>query len=458
MQRLALTPAPRSRAFHRLSDPCATIPGMGKRNRERRKVKQKHRRGSATGREQVRQDPGPDRAQILERLVIALSTAASAPASWRAAELLEQSRGYERELDVAADLAVQEAIRAAWEHGWSPTDLHEIARRKVDTATAAYLDEAIVLESRRYSVATLHPRWRTELAGISAAVGPSVTAPQMWRWAAAHSAGDERTAVVVVLQVLHLLGRIPAIEVLLPLPGSHRQLSAVVGEVDEKMLARVRALLAKAEATEYPDEAEALSAKAQALMVRHSLREAVADHESGRASIAAARRVWIDNPYVAAKVALVQAVAQANRCRTVWHKNLGCVVNVGAENDLDLVDLLTTSLLVQASRAMLVAGRRHDVRGQSRTKSFRLSFLVAYATRIGERLAATSSSVTEELRHDDRLLPVLAARNRAADEAFDRLFPKTVASPLAAYDSVGLGAGRSAADTAMLDVRDSIAG
>ncbi|MGB2922534.1 MAG: DUF2786 domain-containing protein [Mycobacterium sp.] len=430
---------------------------MGKRNRERRKVKQKHRRRSATGREHIGPDPQPDREQILERLVITLSTAASAPTPWRASEVLEQSRGYERELDVAADLAVQEAIRAAWEHGWSPTDLHEISRRRVDAATARYLDEAIVLESRRYSAATLHPRWRTALADIAAAVRPAPSAPQMGRWAAAHSA-DECSALTVVLQVLNLLGRIPAIEGLLPVPGSHRQRAAVVNEVDDKMLARVRALLAKAEATEFPDEAEALSAKAQALMVRHSLREAIGDHDRGRSSVAAARRVWIDNPYVAAKVALVQAVAEANRCRTVWHKDLGCVVNVGADSDLDVVDLLTTSLLVQASRAMLLAGRRHDVRGQSRTKSFRLSFLVAYATRIGERLAATSSSVTEELQRDDRLLPVLAARDRAVDEAFTRLFPKTVASPLSAYDTVGLGAGRSAADRAMLDVRDSIAG
>ena len=456
MHRLSLAPQ-RGRASCRLSDPAATIPDMGKRNRERRKVKQKHRRRSATGREHVGPDPGPDRAQILERLVISLSTAAGVATSQRAAELLEQSRGYERELDVAADLAVHEAIRAAWEHGWSPTDLHEIARRRVDADTARYLDEAIVLESRRYSVGTLHPRWRVALDDIAAAVGSSATAPQMRRWAASHSA-DECSVLTVVLQVLNLLGRIPAMEALLPLPGSHRQLAAVVDEVDEKMLSRVRALLAKAEATEFPDEAEALSAKAQALMVRHSLREAVADHDHGRPSVAAARRVWIDNPYVAAKVALVQAVAEANRCRTVWHKDLGCVVNVGADSDLDVVDLLTTSLLVQASRAMLVAGRRHDVRGQSRTKSFRLSFLVAYATRIGERLAATSSSVTEELQRDDRLLPVLAARDRAVDEAFTRLFPKTVTSPLSAYDAVGLGAGRSAADTAMLDVRDSIAG
>jgi Protein of unknown function (DUF2786) len=440
-----------------MSDLCATLPYMGKRNRERRTAKQKQRRRSATDRERSRPDPRADRAQILERLVMALSTAANVPAPWRAAELLEQFRGYERELDVAADLAVQEAIRASWERGWSPTDLHEIARRRVDATTVGYLGEAIVLESRRYSVPTLHPRWRAQLADISRAVGPSVTTPQMWRWAASHSV-HERTALTVVLQVLHLLGSIPVITALLPLPGAHRPLSAVVGEVDEKMLARVRALLAKAEATGYPDEAEALSAKAQALMVRHSLREAIAGHDRGRPAAVSSRRVWIDNPYVAAKVALVQAVTQANRCRTGWIKDLGCVVTVGAETDLDLVDLLATSLLVQASRAMLVAGRRLDVRGQARTKSFRLSFLVAYAARIGERLAATSSSITEELRHDDRLLPVLVAQNRAADEAFARLFPKTIASELVAYDTLGRDAGRCAADTAMLDVRDSIAG
>ncbi|MGB5111080.1 MAG: DUF2786 domain-containing protein [Mycobacterium sp.] len=429
---------------------------MGKRNRERRAAKQKQRRRSAPERERVRPEPETDRTQILERIVLALSTAAATPSPWRAGKLLEQWSDVERELDVAADLVVQEAIRAAWEHGWSPTDLHEVARRRGDAATARYLDEAIVLESKRYSVAMLHPRWRAELAELSAGGNPPVAVPQMWRWAAAHSL-DRETVLTTVLRLLHLLGRIPAIQVLLPLPGAYLQSPVLVADVDGKILTRVRALLAKAEVTEYPEEAEALSAKAQALMVRHSLKEAVADHNLGRSSVAVARRVWIDNPYVAAKVALVQAVAQANRCRTVWIKDLGCVVAVGTDVDLDLVELLSTSLLVQANRAMLLAGRRHEIRGQTRAKSFRLAFLTAYAHRIGERFSETSSSVAQELQHDDRLLPVLAARNRAADEAFTRLFPRAVATPVVAYDHVGTGAGRSAADAAMLDVRDSIA-
>lgn len=434
-------------------------PDMGKRNRQHRAAKQKQRRRSAAEhqREHVRPDPEPDRAQLLERLVVAMSAAASLPGRWRAMQVMEQFGGRERELDVAAEIVVHEAIRAAWERGWSPTDLHEVARRKADAATVRYLDQAIVAESHRYAVAAMHPRWRAQLAGLSDGGAPAPDQPQMWRWATAHSI-DKVAALTVVLQVLHLLGSIPAMEALLPLPGSYREVPVAVGEVDEKMLARVRGLLAKAEATEYPDEAEALSAKAQALMARHSLREAVADHDRGRRPVASARRMWIDNPYVAAKVSLVQAVAMANRCRTVWIKDLGCVVAVGAETDLDLVELLSTSLMVQANRAMLLAGRRHDVRGQTRTKSFRLAFLVAYAQRIGERLGAASTSVTAELQRDERLLPVLAARDRAADEAFARLFPRTVASPLVAYDYLGTDAGRSAADRAVLDVRDAIAG
>ncbi len=399
--------------------------GMSRRNREKRAAKQKKRHRAGTERERTRFDPGPDRALVLEQLVLALSQAATGEHAARsAAELLRLYGTSLHDFDVAADIAVSEAIRAAWEHGWSPSDLHEIARRKLDPSSVRYVEEAIVIESRRYSVATLHPRWRADLAGISAGVESASQAPQMWRWAAA-SALDRRGGLTAVIGVLKFLARLPMLEPLLALPGAYRHTSTATSGVDEKALSRVRALLAKAEATEFPDEAEALSAKAQELMSRYSIREAVADHDRGRAPVAAARRVWIDNPYPTAKASLVQAVGKANRCRVVWAA-LGFVTVVGTETDLDLVELLTTSLLVQANRAMLQAGRHVGSGGQSRTRSFRHSFLVAYATRIGERLEGTSASVTADIQRDSRLLPVLAANSRAADELTDRLFPSTV--------------------------------
>jgi hypothetical protein len=433
---------------------------MSRRNREKRAAKHRNRRRAATEQQRSGFDPGTDRVLLLERLVVALSTAASCPddhAPRHAAELLEEYRAVLRDLDVAADLVMNEAIRAAWEHGWLPSDLHELARRKLQAAEVRYLDEAIVRESRQYAVATLHPNWRADIAALSATVDVHAQTPQMRRWAASNAV-DQRMALTVVLKLLHFLGRLPVLEAILPLPGAHRHVPTTVSGIDEKALSKVRALLAKAEATEFPDEAEALSAKAQDLMCRYSLQEALTHHDRGQEPVAAARRIWIENPYAAAKTALVQAVSQANRCRAVWAERPGFVTVVGCETDLALVELLTTSLLVQANRAMLSAGRRERSNRHTRSRSFRQSFLVAYAQRIGERLDSASASVTAEVKQDGRLLPVLAASSRAADELTDRLFPLTTPRSVSVSDAVGWGAGRAAADMAVLDMRDAIAG
>jgi hypothetical protein len=432
---------------------------MSRRNREKRAAKQKNRRRAAAERERLGFDPGPDRALRQELLVLALCDAAMCPdddEEWHAAELLEEFPASARDFDLAADTVMADAVRAGWEAGWSPSDLHEFARRKLEPSAVAYLAEAIFLESKRYPVATLHPRWCADLAAVSAGIDPSTQSPQMRRWAAVNGV-DHCAALTVVLKVLALLRTLPVLEPLLPLPGARRHTPTTAGEVDDKALARVRALLAKAEATKFPEEAEALSAKAQELMSRYSLHQAVADHDRGRAPVATGRRMWIDSPYPGAKALLVQAVATANRCRTVWTEDLGFVTVIGAETELNLVELLATSLLVQATRAMLAAGRQVASRGHARTRSFRQSFLVAYATRIGERLDTTNATVTAEVA-DSRLLPVLAAHSRAADELTDRLFPSMVHRPVSASNRAGWGAGRAAADLALLDVRDSIAG
>ncbi|MGH3627252.1 MAG: DUF2786 domain-containing protein, partial [Sciscionella sp.] len=112
---------------------------------------------------------------------------------------------------------------------------------------------------------------------------------------------------------------------------------------------------------------------------------------------------------------------------------------------------LATSLLVQASEAMLTAGRQVARTGQSRTRSFRHSFLLAYAGRIGERLAKADRASGEQI-HDDRLLPVLARRGKDVDELFEHMFPRTVRRSRSISNGAGWSAGRAAADAAKLGV------
>jgi hypothetical protein len=259
--------------------------------------------------------------------------------------------------------------------------------------------------------------------------------------------------------------------------GSASAASASAGPADDRVLGRIRALLAKAESTEFAEEAEALSARAQALMAKYSIDHALLAARQGAEETPGGCRIAVDNPYESPKVQLLNEVAKANRCRTVWLRELGLVTVIGFRADLDAVELLFTSLLVQANTAMMRAGAKRDSRGRSRTRAFRQSFLISYAYRIGERLSHAAEHAVEEATDeqaaarsaDDRgdsgagrpgtdLVPLLAARDAAIDDTVEEMFGAslTVTRAVRATDLEGWNSGRAAADLASLHNRDQV--
>ena len=357
-------------------------------------------------------------------------------------------------LAAAATRAVTPLVTAVWARGWSPEDLHQAGRRRLDGAGVGYLVDAIAQESQRYAQAALSPRWGEDLRQIGAVLWweTSQAEGHLPQWARRYGR-DLTESLRTVVEVLAMLLALPVLPAIVPPPGSTAAAPPRRG-VDQKMLARVRALLAKAESTTFPEEAEALSAKAQELMSRYSL-ERIATDSAGDADPhpATARRIWLDNPYVAAKALLVGAVAGANRCRSVLSEKLGFTTVLGDAVDLEIVELLSTSLLVQATRAMVSAGSQITRSGQSRTRSYRQSFLIAYATRIGERLNAAHDAGAAAVADPARLLPVLAARERVVEELVESMFPQSVSRSYSVGNAAGWHAGRAAADLATLDTR-----
>lgn len=235
---------------------------------------------------------------------------------------------------------------------------------------------------------------------------------------------------------------------------------------DDKVLGRVRALLAKAESTQFPEEAEALTAKAQELMARHSIDAALAaaGADPGRRGSPERRRVVVPNPYVTAKVHLLSVVARANRCEAVWMKDEGVVFLFGYPVDLEAVELLFTSLLLQATTAALAAGAQVDAWGRSRTRSFRSSFLVSFAARIGERLEEAAQHAVDEAVAEDEgagggaLLPVLADRAADVRAARDEAFPRVRRTTTRVTNGAGWQAGRTAAERASLTGQTQVGG
>jgi hypothetical protein len=247
---------------------------------------------------------------------------------------------------------------------------------------------------------------------------------------------DRFSAAALLVEVLCLYAGLPRIPVLRPTPGA-----APAGRGETKLLGRIRALLAKAESTGFPEEAEALTEKAQHLMARHRVDAALLTTEGAPGP--GARRIGVDRPYEGAKALLLDAVASANRCEAVWAADFGFSTVVGHGADLDAVELLYTSLLVQAERAL------H--RGVSRSRDFRESFLVSYAARIRERLSAAAEDEVAARGDTPGLLPALAARDLAVRETRRRLFPSTTSTRLKGRDADGWHHGRTAADAVRFD-------
>lgn len=323
----------------------------------------------------------------------------------------------------------EEFVAGAWRRGWGPADLVRFVRRELEDVHVSLVSALILSEHHE----PRGPRWAAQLEDLDA------QQPRTDRFSYATAA----------LELYRLLLRLPTIEPLDVPEGT------AAAPKDSRMLTRIRALLAKAEATGFPEEAEALSAKAQELMARHSIDEALLAARTHAKDAPGACRIGVEPPYVTAKAVLLDAVAGANRCRAVWNDALGFSTVVGFEPDLEAVELLYTSLRVQATAAMTKAEAAQRAGGRKRTKTFRQSFLAAYAHRIGDRL--TSAAESQVATTEGELLPVLVAREVAVTDHTERMFPATVTTRLRGVtDAAGWEEGAAAADRAQVRGRRPI--
>jgi hypothetical protein len=237
---------------------------------------------------------------------------------------------------------------------------------------------------------------------------------------------------------------------------------------NERVLQKVRALLAKAESTEFAEEAAALTAKAHELIAAHAIDLAMVEEKRGRGDVES-RMIFIDAPYPKEKFLLLAAASRASNCRAILglgdhgygrlrdedrldeiDTNGEFAWLVGYSSDLDSVELLFTSLLLQAVNVMLGQGSRTDWSGKNRTKSFRRSFLAGFAGIVGQRLheASTRAASAASAAHGTSVLPVLASRLDAVNHEVDDQFPKLSSLRTSVTNYEGAVAGRAAGRSA----------
>lgn len=125
--------------------------------------------------------------------------------------------------------------------------------------------------------------------------------------------------------------------------------------MSEVMLVKVRKLLAKAEDPACtPEESATFTAKATELIARYGVDRALLAARDPATDPVGDRVVEVVAPYARDKAGLLAAVAAPLRCRCVRRRHgSGFAMHLfGFASDLERVDLLFTSLLVQAAHGL----------------------------------------------------------------------------------------------------------
>jgi hypothetical protein len=221
----------------------------------------------------------------------------------------------------------------------------------------------------------------------------------------------------------------------------------------DKLLTRIGGLLRQAESTDNEHEAEAFLAAAQRLATRSSIDLAVARaHVTGRERRATPvqRVIAIGEPGkrgLRTYVQLFVAIAAANDVRCDVARTSTQVYAYGFDSDIAACEALYTSLLVQMVRASdlyiksgqyrsatvekLVVEKRYGRKVQRRVLApvaavtARLNFQMAFAARVGRRLATVKADVEAEAQADTATSPGTAIALRDKELELTSFYTRT---------------------------------
>lgn len=198
---------------------------------------------------------------------------------------------------------------------------------------------------------------------------------------------------------------------------------------DDRILDRIRKLLAQAEHPHTSEqEAEVFSGRAEALMHKYAIDQAMVQSKSGTDETIEVREIKVTAPYAKEKSLLASSVARAFGAEAVmfnsggWGRG-GYVKVVGWTSDLEQVEVLFTSLLIQAARDVM---RQRVPFGEDKA-AYRSSWMLGFRSGAGNRLARLRKQATAEANEatGNGAEMVLVSRHAQIEKRFAEEFPTT---------------------------------
>jgi hypothetical protein len=217
-------------------------------------------------------------------------------------------------------------------------------------------------------------------------------------------------------------------------------------------LATVRKLLAKAERAATAAESEIYTAKAVELMARHGIDAALLAAAHPGSDGIGPLRIAMQDPYSAGKARLLGWTAAALGCRWVlhgaWSGRVAAVTVFGHASDRERVEVLYTSLLLQATTQLV---RVRPPRPGESVAAYRRSWLEGFAAQVHRRLVeAEEHAAGHAATSSGGVALVLADRRRRVDEQFGATYPRLAMLRPRALSGSGRAAGALAGQRADL--------
>jgi len=224
------------------------------------------------------------------------------------------------------------------------------------------------------------------------------------------------------------------------------------------LLARVRKLLAKAEDPAVTDaEAESYNNKAAELIARYGIDRAMLAAADAATDEITTVKISLDNPYSRDKAGLLTNIAHPLRCRALLHRygqTVNAVTVFGFKSDLERVELLFTSLLLQATTQLTRVRPEHVVGGES-LAAYRRTWLHGFSGAVFARLQQSEEHARREHaasspggRSADL---VLRDRNTLVKDAYDEQFGNLRSAPRRRLSGSGYLDGHYAGERANLN-------
>lgn len=217
---------------------------------------------------------------------------------------------------------------------------------------------------------------------------------------------------------------------------------------DDKILDKIRALLNKAESTNFGPEAEAFVGKAHELMMKYAIDEALLHQSDGKQEEIVIKKVKATKGTQTqpGRAGLLNAVCRTSRCRAIISGDFLTIV--GFKSDVEYVEMMYTSLVVQMLGGLYDARDKDHVTGKG--VGYDMSFCHSYQARIFERL----DEITTKIEHDagGEAGIVLYDRKKKVNDHVRMEFPNLRAKTLTTRvnDGRGRDAGYNAANNADL--------